>query len=74
MITFIEERLGELELEKTELTEYEQLDKNRRALEYTLYDAELSKATEKLSKLEVIEELQILATSDSVIKRKFSLP
>lgn len=43
VLTFIEERLGELELEKKELTEYEQLDKQRRALEYSLYDKEYKK-------------------------------
>lgn len=51
-MTFIEERLGELEREKEELTEYEQLDKHRRALEYNLYDKELTKATEQLSQIE----------------------
>lgn len=43
MLAFIEERLGELEQEKKELTEYEQLDKQRRALEYSLYDKEYKK-------------------------------
>lgn len=56
MLNFIEERLGELETEKEELTEYEQLDKHRRALEYNLYDKELSKANEMLMKLEVNRE------------------
>ena len=37
VLNFIEERLGELEKEKEELSEYEQLDKHRRALEYNLY-------------------------------------
>ena len=52
VLNFIEERLGELEREKEELTEYEQLDKHRRALEYNLYDKELTKATEQLSQIE----------------------
>lgn len=43
VLTFIEERLGELEQEKKELTEYEQLDKQRRALEFSLYDKEYKK-------------------------------
>jgi chromosome segregation ATPase len=43
VLTFIEERLGELEMEKRELTEYEALDKQRRALEYTMYDKEYKK-------------------------------
>lgn len=56
MLNFIEERLAELETEKEELTEYEQLDKHRRALEYNLYDKELSKATEQLGQIEVVRE------------------
>lgn len=56
VLNFIEERLGELETEKEELTEYEQLDKHRRALEYNLYDKELSKANDMLMKLEVERE------------------
>lgn len=54
VLSFIEERLTELEQEKAELTEYEQLDKARRALEYTLYDQELSKATVQLKELEEV--------------------
>ena len=48
--------MTELETEKEELTEYEQLDKHRRALEYNLYDKELSKATEQLGQIEVVRE------------------
>lgn len=55
-MNFIEERLSELETEKAELTEYEQLDKHRRALEYNLYDKELSKASEQLGQIEVVRE------------------
>lgn len=56
MLDFIEERLSELEKEKEELTEYEQLDKHRRALEYNLYDKELVKANEMLGRIEVERE------------------
>ena len=56
MLNFIEERLTELETEKEELTEYEQLDKHRRALEYNLYDKELTKASEQLGQIEVVRE------------------
>jgi structural maintenance of chromosome 3 (chondroitin sulfate proteoglycan 6) len=58
VLNFIEERLSELETEKEELTEYEQLDKHRRALEYNLYDKELSKASEQLGRIEVVREEQ----------------
>ncbi|CAN0287900.1 unnamed protein product, partial [Laminaria digitata] len=43
VISFIEERLGELKEEKEELGAYQKYDKERRALEYTLYDKELTK-------------------------------
>ena len=38
-----QERLGELKEEKEELGAYQKHDKERRALEYTLYDKELTK-------------------------------
>lgn len=56
VLDFIDERLDELEKEKEELTEYEQLDKNRRALEYTLYDKELTRANEQLGQMENIRD------------------
>lgn len=43
VLSFIEERLGELEKEKEELTEFDLLEKRRRALQYTIYDIELRK-------------------------------
>lgn len=43
VLALIEERLGELEREKAELTEYENLDRQRRALDYTLYERQCSK-------------------------------
>ncbi|CAM9100462.1 unnamed protein product, partial [Phaeothamnion confervicola] len=52
VITYIEERLAELEEEKEELGTYQKLDRNRRALEYTLYDKELRKAREDLEQIE----------------------
>ena len=48
VLTYIEERLSELDKEKEELREYEQLDKHRRALEYNIYDKELAKANEQV--------------------------
>lgn len=48
MLAHIEERLRELESEKEELKEYQKLDKSRRALEYTLYDKELSQARARM--------------------------
>ena len=43
---------GELEREKEELTEYDTLDKRRRALQFTLYDKELRKVTSALEGIE----------------------
>jgi len=44
--------LNELELEKKELSEYEQLDKQKRAIEYNIYDKEYSRANEQLTQIE----------------------
>ena len=51
VLQFIEDRLSELEQEKEELTDYEQLDKSRRALEYNIYDHELAKANQAFKEL-----------------------
>jgi structural maintenance of chromosome 3 (chondroitin sulfate proteoglycan 6) len=48
----IEARLEELHGEKEELTQYQSLDRQRRAMEYTLYDLELSKARATLDSIE----------------------
>jgi structural maintenance of chromosome 3 (chondroitin sulfate proteoglycan 6) len=45
----IERRLVELEGEREELESYTRLDRQRRALEYTLYEHELRKANEHVS-------------------------
>jgi structural maintenance of chromosome 3 (chondroitin sulfate proteoglycan 6) len=52
VISYIQERLDDLEGEKEELTAYQKVDKERRALEYTLYDKELRRAREALDQLE----------------------
>jgi len=56
VLTFIEERLDELEQEKRELSEYEQLDKQRRALEFSLYDKEYQKASDQLQQMDSVHE------------------
>lgn len=48
----IETRLDELRGEKEELTQYQKLDRQRRAMEYTLYDLELQKARSTLDSIE----------------------
>lgn len=48
----IEDRLSELQSEKDELSQYQSLDRQRRALEYTLYEKEMRKARNSLDSLE----------------------
>ena len=52
VITYIEERLEELEGEKEELSAYQKCDRDKRAIEYTIYDKELRKAREQIDSLE----------------------
>lgn len=56
VITYIEKRLAELEEEKQELKQYQELDTERRCLEYTIYDQEMKEAVEKLDQIEDIRE------------------
>jgi len=48
----IESRLQELHGEKEELTNYQKLDRKRRAMEFTLYDKELRRARKYLDEME----------------------
>eukprot|EP01135_Chromosphaera_perkinsii_P000613 Nk52_evm16s136 gene=Nk52_evmTU16s136 len=52
VLTYIETRLSELEEEKEELKEYQRLDRDRRSLEYTIYDKELRDTRAQLEKVE----------------------
>ena len=52
IIDYLEQRLTELEQEKSELREYQQLDLRRRMIEYTVYDKEYQHAVEKLAEVE----------------------
>ncbi|KAI8994869.1 RecF/RecN/SMC [Pilobolus umbonatus] len=52
VLNYIQERLQELEAEKAELSEYQDLDKERRSIEYTIYAREQSNANTKLEELE----------------------
>eukprot|EP00850_Spirogloea_muscicola_P019286 SM000187S03903 [mRNA] locus=s187:97887:106614:- [translate_table: standard] len=62
VVTYIEERLKELDEEKEELSKYQQLDKQRRSLEYTLFDKELS---ETKSKVEEVNEARARVSAKS---------
>jgi len=48
----LDEKLSELDAEREELHRYQQLDKQRRGLEYALYDKELTDARKKLDEIE----------------------
>ncbi|KAJ0259044.1 hypothetical protein HA466_0077360 [Hirschfeldia incana] len=52
-VQYLDERLRELDEEKEELRKYQQLDKQRKALEYTIYNKELHDTREKLEQVEV---------------------
>ncbi len=51
MLTTMEQRLSTLEEEKEELGKYQEFDKMRRSLEYTIHDKELRDTREKLEKV-----------------------
>lgn len=60
----IDQRLNELKGEKEELTVYQDCDRTRKALEYTLYDKELRKARHVLDHLEHERSEHLRATAD----------
>ena len=64
ILDHIEHRLDELRGEKEELTQYQRLDRNRRAIEYTLYDKELRKAREALDEIEHAREDEVERLSE----------
>lgn len=47
-MAYIEERLRELDADRAELAHYQALDRQRKAIEYILYDKELAKTKEEL--------------------------
>ena len=52
LLEYIESRLTELEEEKEELKEFQEKDKERRCLEYALYQRELVEVGETLEEIE----------------------
>lgn len=52
VVQYIESRLEELETEKKELQEFQKLDKDRRALEYTIHVKDLEDAKKQLDELD----------------------
>ncbi|KAK9372239.1 RecF/RecN/SMC [Lipomyces chichibuensis] len=52
LLQFLEDRLNELDEEKDELREFQDKDRERRCLEYTLYERELNEITAHLDEIE----------------------
>ncbi|CAI9270918.1 unnamed protein product [Lactuca saligna] len=65
VVQYLDERLRELDEEKAELKKYQQLDKQRKSLEYTIYDKELNDARKEL--VEVDEERN--AISEELVRK-----
>ena len=62
MLGYIEERLSTLEEEKEELKAYQEWDKMRRSLEYTIHDKELRDTREKLEMVGHDNSLLVMCT------------
>ncbi|XP_011090227.1 structural maintenance of chromosomes protein 3 isoform X2 [Sesamum indicum] len=52
VVQYLDDKLRELDEEKEELKKYQQLDRQRKALEYTIYDKELHHAKQMLMDIE----------------------
>ncbi|KAJ3013173.1 UNVERIFIED_CONTAM: Structural maintenance of chromosomes protein 3, partial [Siphonaria sp. JEL0065] len=66
LLDYIEQRLAELEEEKAELKEFQDLDREKRCLEYTIFHRE---QTEVNSSLEMLEESRKLEVDVSQYKQ-----
>lgn len=63
LLKYIEDRLAELDTEKEELKEYYSKDKERRCLEYSIYQRELSEVVEVLERVSIhIRSAESLST------------
>eukprot|EP01094_Clydonella_sp_ATCC50884_P026727 TRINITY_DN7430_c0_g1_i4.p1 TRINITY_DN7430_c0_g1~~TRINITY_DN7430_c0_g1_i4.p1 ORF type:complete len:1203 (-),score=361.00 TRINITY_DN7430_c0_g1_i4:412-4020(-) len=62
LLEYIGDRLEELEEERDELKEFMKVDRRKRAVEYTIYEAQLNDASTKLQR---IEELQKNESAES---------
>ncbi|XP_047983686.1 structural maintenance of chromosomes protein 3-like [Salvia hispanica] len=52
VVQYLDDRLRELDEEKEELKKYQQLDRQRKSLEYTIYDKELHDAKQQMAKID----------------------
>lgn len=64
LLEYIESRLTELEEEKEELKEFQEKDKERRCLEYAMYQRELEEVTEALDEIEDERRGDLLAANE----------
>ncbi|KAK2969893.1 hypothetical protein RJ640_015461 [Escallonia rubra] len=53
VVQYFDDRLRYLEEDKAELKKYQQLDKQRKSLEYSIYEKELHDARQKLAEVEI---------------------
>jgi len=51
VVQYLDERLKELDEEKEELRKYQQLDKQRKSLEYAIFSKEVQDAQQKLTEV-----------------------
>jgi len=58
VVQYLEERLRELDEEKEELRKYQQLDKQRRSLEYTIFDKELRDSRQKIEEVSCMKQIK----------------
>ncbi|KAL3314761.1 Structural maintenance of chromosomes protein 3 [Cichlidogyrus casuarinus] len=65
LINSIEDRLRTLESETKELKEYQLWDRERRALEFTIYDRELKEAKKKLEEIQSRREQSSESTAET---------
>ncbi|KAJ0402081.1 hypothetical protein ATCC90586_000266 [Pythium insidiosum] len=72
VITYIEERLAELEEEKEELRAYQQLDREQRALQYTMHEKELQNVRADLEEIER-KRMEEASTSSGLHERQVQI-
>lgn len=51
VVQYLDDRLRELDEEKEELKKYQQLDRQRKCLEYAIYDKDIHDAKQQLAKV-----------------------
>ena len=70
LVKDMEERLDNLRAEKEELASYQQLDRKRRSIEFTMFDKEIAETRAKLEELD--KERQNLSNSSAEIHDEYS--